>query len=88
MIAAKMSAQNCRLVQIATVAFTSAAFTLLADSINFRAPANILWMIGLPMIVGLTTNVGWDRRCFMAILLVGVSIVTTIFVGVNFTSYA
>jgi len=35
----------------------------------------------------MTTNVGWDRRCFMAMALIVISVVVSIAVGVNFTSY-
>lgn len=44
-------------------------------------------MIGLPIVVAMSANTGWGRRCFMAIALLGVSLVITVVVGVNFTSY-
>ncbi|UZK66159.1 hypothetical protein [Sphingomonas sp. M1-B02] len=74
-------------LQVVIVAVTTTAFVLLTDAFAFRSPANLAWMIGLPVIVGMISNIGWDRRCFMAMALVGVSLLTMIFVGVNFTSY-
>jgi hypothetical protein len=44
-------------------------------------------MMGLPVIVGMAANIGWDRRCFMAMALLGVSLLVGTLVGVNFTSY-
>jgi hypothetical protein len=67
------------------VCFIAAATTvcvLVTDALAFRSPANLVWMIGLPVAVGMAGNVGWGRRCFMAMALLGVSLV-----GVNFTSY-
>ncbi|MBX9858587.1 MAG: hypothetical protein K2Y20_03245 [Sphingomonas sp.] len=60
---------------------------LLTDALAFRSLANITWMIGLPILVAMIANIGWDRRCFMAMALVGVSLGTKILVGLNFTSY-
>ncbi|WP_335311074.1 hypothetical protein [Sphingomonas phyllosphaerae] len=59
----------------------------MTDALAFRSPANLVWMLGLPVAVGMATNVGWDRRCFMAMALVGVSLIVGTLVGVNFTSY-
>lgn len=69
------------------VAAVTSAFVLLTDALAFRSLANIIWMIGLPILVAMIANIGWDRRCFMAMALVGVSLGTTILVGLNFTSY-
>jgi hypothetical protein len=44
-------------------------------------------MMGLPVGVGMFANFGSDRRCFMAMALLGVSLVVGMVVGVNFTSY-
>lgn len=48
----------------------------------------MIWMIGLPVAVGMAGNVGWGRRCFMAMALLGVSLLIGTLVGVNFTSYS
>jgi hypothetical protein len=45
------------------------------------------WMIELPVAVGMIANVGWGRRCFMAMALLGVSLIVGTLVGVSFTSY-
>ncbi|MEH3103454.1 MAG: hypothetical protein PGN12_06065 [Sphingomonas phyllosphaerae] len=60
---------------------------LATDALDFRSPANAVWMIGLPIAVGMLANVGWARRCLMALALLTVSICMGIFVGVNYTSY-
>jgi len=44
-------------------------------------------MMGLPIAVGMVASIGWDRRCFMSMALLGVSLVVGMSVGVNFTSY-
>lgn len=36
--------------------------------------------------VGMIATIGWDRRCFMAMALLGVSLFVGTLVGVNFTS--
>lgn len=48
---------------------------------------NLLWMAGLPIAVGMIANVGWDRRCFMAMALLALSLLVGTIVGVSFTSY-
>jgi hypothetical protein len=35
----------------------------------------------------LIANVGWGRRCFMAMALLGVALIVGTLIGVNFTSY-
>lgn len=47
----------------------------------------MIWMIGLPVAVGMIANVGWGRRCVMSMALLGVSLIVGTLVGVNFTSY-
>lgn len=74
-------------LQVALVAVATVAFVLLADAFAFRSPVNLLWMFGMPMMVAVLANTGWDRRCFMLLALLGVVLVTGIFVGVQFTSY-
>ena len=75
------------LLQVAGVAITTTICELITDAFGFRSPANLVWMIGLPVLVAIFANVGWDRRNFMAMALIGVSMATAIVVGVNFTSY-
>ncbi len=60
---------------------------LITDALAFRSPANLAWIMGLPVGVGMIANPGWDRRCFMAMALLGVALGVNILLGVNFTSY-
>ena len=80
-------ARHRYLLQVCFVAVATTACVLITDALAFRSPANLAWMTGLPITVGMVANVGWDRRCFMAMALLGVSLVVGMFVGVNFTSY-
>lgn len=75
-------------LQIALIVTTTTAFVFFTDAFAFRSPINLAWMIGLPIIVAFFGNIDWGRRCFMAMALTGVSLVTMIVVGVNFTSYS
>lgn len=75
------------LLQVSLVAITTTACVLATDALAFRSPANLAWMMGLPIGVGMVANVGWDRRSCMAMALLGVSLVVAMVVGVNFTSY-
>lgn len=83
----RMSLQRKYLLQICFVGAVTTLGVLLADALAFRAPANAVWMIGLPIAVGMIANDGWRRRCIMAVALLSVSIVAGVFIGVNFTSY-
>lgn len=87
MMQARILTQHRYLLQVCLVAITTAACVLITDVLSFRSPANAAWMLGLPIGVGMVTNVGWDRRCFMAMALLGVSLIVGMVVGVNFTSY-
>lgn len=75
------------LLQVAAIAVVTTACVLMTDAFGFRSPVNLVWMIGLPVLIATVANVGWDRRCFMAMALIGLSLVTGVLVGVNFTSY-
>lgn len=75
------------MLQVCFVAVATTACVLITDALAFRSPANLTWMMGLPVTVGMVANVGWDRRCFMAMALLGVSLVVGTLVGVRFTSY-
>lgn len=44
-------------------------------------------MVSQAVAVGMIANVGWGRRCFMVMTLLGVSLIVGTLVGVNFTSY-
>ena len=74
-------------VQVFFVIVTTAGCVLIADALAFRPPANLAWIMGLPVVVGVLANVGWDRRCFMALALLGLSFIVAMIVGVHFTSY-
>ena len=80
-------ARNRYLLQVCSVAVATTACVLITDALAFRSPFNLVWMMGLPVGVGIIGNVGWNRRCFMAVALLGVSLVIGVIVGVNFTSY-
>lgn len=60
---------------------------MITEALAFRSPVNLVWMMGLPVAVGMVANVGWDRRSFMAMALLGISLFVGTFVGVEFTSY-
>ena len=74
--------------QVVIVSALTALFTLATDRIGFRSPANLLWMIGLPIVLAVMMNREWDRRAFMAMALVGIAVLVTIVIGVSFISYA
>ncbi|MDJ0276036.1 hypothetical protein QLH51_04355 [Sphingomonas sp. 2R-10] len=80
-------ARHRYLLQVCFIAVASTVCVLVTDAFAFRSPANLAWMIGLPVAVGMIANVGWGRRCFMAMTLLGVSLIVGTLVGVNFTSY-
>ena len=65
----------------------TAACVLVTDALAFRASANLVWMVGMPIAVGMIANVDCSRRCLMAMILLAVSLVVEMFVGVFFTSY-
>jgi predicted RND superfamily exporter protein len=74
-------------LQAGFVAFITTVCVLITDAFAFRSPANSIWMMGLPVGVAMVANTGWDRRCFMAMVLLGISLVVATIIGVNFTSY-
>jgi putative effector of murein hydrolase LrgA (UPF0299 family) len=75
------------LAQVICVAALTTLSVLVTDWLQFRNPANLLWMVVLPVVLAFAVNDGWNRRAFMALLLVLVSLGTGIVVGVSFTSY-
>ena len=87
MMHSRALARHRHLLQVCFVATATTACLLITDALAFRSPVNLAWMMGLPIAVGMVANIGWDRRCFMAMALLGVSLVVGMFVGVNFTSY-
>ena len=74
-------------IQCGVVAVVSAALVMATSAVNFRSPANLIWMVALPALVGILANVGWIRRGLMTLALMGVSLVSTVVIGVNFTNY-
>lgn len=80
-------ARHLYLRQVGLVAFLTTAFVLVTDAISFRSEANLLWMIGLPAVIAIAQNRTWDRRAFMIMALIGVSLITSMIIGVPFTSY-
>ena len=87
MITSQAVALHRYLLQVCFIAVASTVCVLVTDALSFRSPANMTWMIGLPVAVGRIANVGWGRRCFMVMALLGVSLIVGTLVGVNFTSY-
>ena len=75
------------IAQVVVVLVTAVTATLTADALDFRSPANALWMVGFPALLGVVLNSGWLRKALVAGALVLLSLVTTIIVGVIFTSY-
>lgn len=84
---ASVGARNRHSIQAVAIFIIIAALVILADVANFRSLANFVWMIGAPAIIAICSNRGWDRPAFMIMVLIGVSWVTAMIVGVNFTSY-
>ena len=84
---AGIGARHRYLIQIVAVFTIIAALVTLTDVANFRSLANLVWMIGALAIIAICSNRGWDRRAFMIMALIGVSCVTVMIVGMNFTSY-
>ena len=87
MTASQTLAKHRYRLQFCFVAIATIVCVLLTDTLAFRAPANLFWMVGLPVAVGMIANVGWDRRCFMSIALLVESVLVEMFVGVLITSY-
>lgn len=88
MMVSQAFARHRYLLQLCFIAAATTVCVLVTDALSFRSPANMIWMIGLPVAVGMAGNVGWGRRCFMAMALLGVSLLIGTLVGVNFTSYS
>lgn len=76
-----------RLAQVVAVALLSAIAVLATDAVAFRSPANLLWIVAVPVGVGLAMNQGWKTRTLMAVALTAVSVASATIIGVNFTSY-
>lgn len=87
MMVSRAVARHRYLFQVCFIAAVSTVCVLVTDALAFRSPVNLAWMIGLPVAVGMIANVGWGRRCFMAMALLAVSLIVGTLVGVNFTSY-
>jgi|CXWL01.1.fsa_nt_gi hypothetical protein len=75
------------LSQIVAVAVTSSAFSLLAAYASVRSPSNLLWGLGLPLLLALGANPDWGRRLLMVIILLGVSLVAMTLVWGKITNY-
>jgi len=74
-------------LQVVIVVCASVTFVLMTDALDFRSPVNLTWMVGLPVLVALAMNIGWDRRCFMMMALTGISLVATSVAGILLTGY-
>jgi hypothetical protein len=62
-------------LQLLGVSCLSLLMTILADSKGFVSPFNLVWMVGIPIIVGVLLN-GPRRRLPMVAALIGVSLLT------------
>jgi hypothetical protein len=62
-------ARHRYLLQVCFIAAATTVCVLVTGALAFRSPANLAWMIGLPVAVGMAGNVGWWRECFMAMAL-------------------
>ncbi|MGV3768731.1 MAG: hypothetical protein ACO1NM_01735 [Sphingobium phenoxybenzoativorans] len=74
-------------IQVASTVVVTAIFVLAIDAVGYRGLANALGMFLPPLAIAILSNRSWDRRAFMIMALIGVSMLTAMFVGVNFTSY-
>ncbi|WP_159043501.1 hypothetical protein [Sphingomonas sp. STIS6.2] len=75
------------LFQVIATAVVAAAFVLATDAVGYRGMANAIGIFLPPIAIAVLLNRSWDRRVFMIMGLAGVSLLTSIVVGVNFTSY-
>lgn len=75
------------LVQVVATAAVATIFVLATDAAGYRGLANALGMFLPPVVIAMLLNRSWDRRAFMIMALIGVSLLISIFVGANFTSY-
>lgn len=75
------------LLQVIATAVVAAAFVLVTDAVGYKGMANAISIVLPPIAIAVLLNRSWDRRIFMIMALVGVSLLTSIVVGVNFTSY-
>lgn len=75
------------LFQVIATIVVAAGFVLAADAVGYRGMANALGILLPPIAIAVLLNRSWDRRIFMIMALAGVSLLTSIVVGVNFTSY-
>jgi hypothetical protein len=75
------------LLQVIATAVVATSFVLAADAVDYRGMANAIGMLLPPVAIATLLNRSWDRRIFMTMALIGVSLLTGIIVGVNFTSY-
>jgi hypothetical protein len=75
-------------LQIACVVPASAACVLITDAFHFRSYLNLVWMVGVPIIIATTSNTSWGSRCVMILVLAAASLTTSVLIGVNFTSYS
>jgi len=75
------------LFQVVATAVVAAAFVLATDAVGYRGMANAISIFLPPIAIAVLLNRSCDRRIFMIMALVSVSLLTSIVVGVNFTSY-
>jgi len=87
MIHTRALARQRYVIQVGVVAALTIAGVFITDALAFRSLANMAWMVGVPVVVGMVANTDWDRRCFMALALLAVSLVVGSLVGVVFVGY-
>jgi len=75
------------LLQVIATAVVATSCVLAADAVDYRGVANAIGMFLPPVAIATLLNRSWDRRIFLTMALIGVSLLTGIIVGVNFTSY-
>ncbi len=56
--------------QVAAVACLSGAMSYAVAALNFRSPLNIIWMLLLPLALGVLLNSDAQRQSLMAVVLV------------------
>ena len=74
------SARLLLAVQVLVVITITVAANFVTDALNFRSPANALWMVALPAALALALNNSVRQRAVMAVALVSLSLLTSVIV--------
>ncbi|PXA85017.1 hypothetical protein DMC47_38425 [Nostoc sp. 3335mG] len=72
------------LVQGVLVTLLVGVFTFWTDCLNFHSGWNILWMIGLPLVVAVFANNDTSSRCLAGLVLIPFSFFVVMMTGAIF----